>query len=59
MYFTSLLGLRNVDSLPIKIMRWSAARGMEIVAQRANQETWPGPVDPYQLNYPNVSGDGA
>src|SRR5260370_35996695 len=59
LYFTSALGLRNVDSLPnSKIMRWSVDRGMEIFAQRANQgNQGAGLSNPYQLNYPNVSGD--
>src|SRR5260370_18509933 len=61
LYFTSALGLRNVDSLPnSKIMRWSVDRGMEIFAQRANQgNQGAGLSNPYQLNYPNVSGDGS
>src|SRR5713101_8424363 len=38
LYFTTLLGVRNAESLPnSKIMRWSAAHGLEILAQRANQ----------------------
>jgi uncharacterized protein (TIGR03437 family) len=61
LYFTSLLGLRNVDSLPnSKIMRWSADRGLEIFAQRPNQgDLGAGLSNPYQLSYPNVSGDGS
>src|SRR5258708_24120916 len=41
-------------------MRWSVDRGMEIFAQRANQgNQGAGLSNPYQLNYPNVSGDGS
>ena len=61
LYFTSDLGLRNVDSVPnSKIIRWSLDRGMEIFAQRANQgDQGTGLSNPYWLNYPNVSGDGS
>jgi uncharacterized protein (TIGR03437 family) len=61
LYFTSALGLRNVDSLPnSKIMRWSVERGLEIFAQRPNQgNLGAGLSNPYQLSYPNVSGDGS
>ncbi len=61
LYFTSQLGLRDVDSLPnSKIMRWSVDRGFEIFAQRPNQgNLGAGLSNPYQLGYPNVSGDGS
>jgi len=61
LYFTSALGLRNVDSLPnSKIMRWSLERGLEIFAQRPNQgNLGAGLSNPYQLGYANVSGDGS
>jgi len=61
LYFTSVLGLRNVDSLPnSKIMRWSADHGLEIFAQRPNQgNLGAGLSNPYQLDSPNVSGDGS
>jgi uncharacterized protein (TIGR03437 family) len=61
LYFSSVLGVRDTESLPYsKIMRWSADRGFEILAQRpnlGNQGT--GLSSPYQLSYPNVSADGS
>ena len=61
LYFSSVLGVRDTESLPYsKIMRWSADRGFEILAQRPNLgNLGDGLSNPYQLSYPNVSADGS
>ena len=61
LYFSSVLGVRDTESLPYsKIMRWSADRGFEILAQRPNLgNQGAGLSNPYLLSYPNVSADGS